>query len=306
MEASSAERVGIVGSGTMGSRIAYQCALSGRAVNLFDVRPEALERAMSEIGQWLESAPEHGKRQISYVHPCDTLAACVAGVGLVIETVPEDLELKRQVFAEIDRLAPAGVRIATNSSSFPSSQLAAATRRPDRVFNVNFTDPLAGELLVEVMGHAGTSAETLEAGECFVRSIGMVPIVTRREIMGFAFNRVWRAIKRECLHLVADGYAGFEDLDRAWILTFGTRTGPFAMMDEIGLDVVRDIELNYYAESGDERDKPPAFLDEFVSRGRLGVKSGRGFYSYPDPECDSPGWLRKVPPWTGDQAVGLD
>ncbi len=117
---------------------------------------------------------------------------------------------------------------------------------------------------------------------------------------------MWRAIKRENLHLVGDGVCHFEDLDRAWILTFGTRHGPFAMMDAIGLDVIRDIEDQYYGDSRDERDRPPRFLERLLEAGRLGVKSGRGFYRYPKPEFEASGWLRKEPPWSADHAVDLE
>lgn len=300
--------IGIVGAGTMGARIAYQCVLCKKQVYLFDNLPQALERAVGENRKWLGDRvdPETAKAAIARLHPCASLADCLADVELVIETVPENLELKRRVFAEIDRLAPACVLIATNSSSLPSSRLADATTRPDKVFNVNFNDPLEDETLVELMGHAATSEETMAVAERFLRSVGLVPIIAKREIMGFAFNRVWRAIKREVLHLVGDGIADFEDIDRAWILSFGSHRGPFGRMDEIGLDVIRDIEMQYYLDSGESRDKPPRFLDEMIAQGRLGVKSGRGFYTYPDPECKRPGWLRKEAPWTREQTIKLE
>jgi 3-hydroxybutyryl-CoA dehydrogenase len=128
----------------------------------------------------------------------------------------------------------------------------------------------------------------------------MVPIVTYKEIMGFSFNRVWRAIKREALHLVDAGFSDFEDLDRAWMLEFGTPYGPFGLMDMIGLDVVRDIEMQYYFESREERDRPPKLLDDLIANGRLGVKTGRGFYSYPNPNYKDPNWLHKLGPWGED------
>jgi 3-hydroxybutyryl-CoA dehydrogenase len=123
--------------------------------------------------------------------------------------------------------------------------------------------------------------------------------------MGFTFNRIWRAIKREALHLVDDGYGDFEDIDRAWILLFGTPLGPFGLMDQIGLDVVQDIEKQYFLSSGDERDKPPDFLRDFIAQGRIGVKSGRGFYTYPNPEYKQAGWLRKELPWTSDKKIKI-
>ena len=116
-------------------------------------------------------------------------------------------------------------------------------------------------------------------------------------VEGFSHNRVWRAVKRETLHLVADGYSNREDLDRAWMLEFGMAYGPFGLMDKIGLDVIRDIEMQCYLDSGDERDKSPQMLDDMVSRGQLGVKTGWGFCTYPNPDYERPGWLRKEPPW---------
>jgi 3-hydroxybutyryl-CoA dehydrogenase len=112
-----------------------------------------------------------------------------------------------------------------------------------------------------------------------------------KESTGFIFNRVWRAIKKECLTVVDEGVATFEDVDRAWMSLNGTEIGPFGMMDRVGLDVVRDIELVYYGESGDPSDRPPRILLDMIDRGELGVKAGRGFYTYPDPDYRRPGWL---------------
>jgi 3-hydroxybutyryl-CoA dehydrogenase len=132
----------------------------------------------------------------------------------------------------------------------------------------------------------------MERAKHFVRAIGLAPLIVRKESTGFLFNRVWRAIKKECLHLVDDGVASFEDVDRAWMVVMGTPAGPFALMDVVGLDVVRDIEMVYYRESGDELDAPPKLLLDKIARGELGVKTGKGFYSYPNPAYRAPGWLK--------------
>lgn len=301
-------KVSIIGAGTMGRRIAFQCARSGTACAIYDFDAQALERARADIGNWLAAKmpQESSASALASIAFYSDLGQCVGSADLVIENVPENLELKRRVFAEIDSLAPAGAVLATNSSSIPASRIAGATRRPDRLLNVNFCNPPEDELLVELMATEHVPQEVLESVETFLINIGTVPIVSRREIMGFSFNRVWRAIKRENLHLVGDGVSHFEDLDRAWILTFGTERGPFAMMDTIGLDVIRDIENQYFEDSGDERDRPPRFLERMVAAGRLGAKNGRGFYSYPGPEYEAQGWLRKEAPWTTIQAVALE
>jgi 3-hydroxybutyryl-CoA dehydrogenase len=289
----------------MGRRIAFQCARTGMPCRLFDVIPEALEGARPEIHGWFEEklGPEGAAEALTRIEFCSDLHQCLDNVDLVIENVPEDLAIKRKVFAELDAAAAPHVLLATNSSSLPASKIASATSRPDKVFNANFCNPPEDELLVEVMAAEGVPSSVLEAAEEFLRAIGTVPIVTRKEIMGFSFNRVWRAIKRETLHLVGDGFSHFEDLDRAWILSFGTRWGPFGLMDEIGLDVVRDIEQQYFDDSGEERDRPPDFLERMVATGRFGVKTGQGFYEYPNPEYQAKGWLEKKAPWSADMKV---
>ena len=125
----------------------------------------------------------------------------------------------------------------------------------------------------------------------FLVSQNHLPIVTKREIKGFSLNRVWRAIKKECLYLWGQGYIDPEDLDRAFILEWNTEYGPFALMDKVGLDVVRDIEMSYFRESRDTTDIPPAALDEMIKNGYLGEKSGKGFYEYPNPAYGEKGWL---------------
>lgn len=306
METPVIKRLGIVGAGNMGARIAFHCLLWDKEVYLYDIKPQALERAVGQIRALLADklGPDQVKSALSRLHPSNNLADCVASVELVIEAVYEDTEVKRQVFGEIDRLAPPRVLIGTYSSAIPSSRMAEVTSRPDKVFNINMGDPTE-EPFAEIMVHPRTSRETMAAALEFARSVNMVPIVTKREIIGFTSNRVWRAVKKESLHLVANGYADFEDVDRAWMMLHTSPRGPFALMDRIGLDIIRAIEMQYYLESGDERDKPPQFLDNMIAQRRLGMKSGRGFYSYPDPEYRRPGWLRKEAPWSSDQTITL-
>ncbi|MBW1711541.1 MAG: 3-hydroxyacyl-CoA dehydrogenase family protein [Deltaproteobacteria bacterium] len=301
------KRVAIVGAGTMGPRIAYRCIVSGLECRLQDISPPALDGARTKIDRWLAELiePDQAKESRERLKITASLEDCLAGADLVIETVPENLEIKRRMFAELDRLAPAEALLATNSSSIPCSRLADATSRPEKIFNINFADP-THDLEVEIMKGAGTADSTIIAGERFCRSLGMVPIVTLKQIMGFSFNRIWRAVKREALHLVDEGYSDFQDIDRAWMLCFGTPHGPFGFMDVIGLDVVRDIEEQYYLDSSQERDRPPRLLDDMISQGRLGVKSGRGFYTYPEPDFKNPDWLHKRPPFESDLAAKLN
>jgi len=294
-------RIFIIGAGTMGTKIAHRCIVSGLETMLYDKYPEVIDKAVAQIQQWLSERIKQGHITVEQaeaararLHSNPTLSEGVGSADLVIETVPENLDLKRQVLAEIDDLLDPAAFVCSNSSSLPGSKMAGSLSRPERFFNINFSMPEEpADKLVELMRSAKTADEALVAGETFVRMLGMVPIVTYREIMGFSFNRVWRAIKREVLHLVDQGYSDHQDIDRAWMMEFGTPFGPFGLMDIVGLDVIRDIEEQYYLDSGEPRDKPPRILDDMISRGELGVKSGRGFYAYPNPDYKAQAWLLK-------------
>lgn len=300
--------VTIYGAGVQGSMLAFRCAVHGKRVVLFDVDASALERAQQKIDGWLEErvrdgrlteAEAAGTRQ--RVVPVRDAAAAVAAADIVIENVPERLEQKQAVWVEIDRLAPSKTLLTTNSSSLRSSEIGAGVGRRDRTFNVNFMTPTEDDL-VEVMWNDATSEQTKQAAIGFLTSICCIPVVTKREIKGFSLNRVWRAMKKECLMLWSQGYVEPEDLDRAFMLEWKTTWGPFGLMDRVGLDVIRDIELSYYRESGDETDLPPQALAEMIAAGRLGEKSGRGFYEYPAPAFERPGWLTRQNDESGSDA----
>jgi 3-hydroxybutyryl-CoA dehydrogenase len=292
------ESVCVFGAGTLGWQIALQCASHSYPVNLYDISPEALENAQSSISSELESWVESGKitaeakkSTVQNLRFEQDSKKAVEDVDLVIEAVPERLEVKRKVFKELDAACNVDAIIATNSSSIRVSLIEDATKRRDRVLNTHFYSQPWSSRIVELMKGTLTSDESITMVRDFMRSIGMLPLMVQKESTGFVFNRVWRSVKRECLHLVDGGVASFEDVDRAWMSIFGTTFGPFGLMDRVGLDVVRDIENIYYGESHDTRDKPPRLLLDKIERGELGVKSGRGFYSYPNPAYLDPAWL---------------
>jgi len=293
------ESVCLCGAGFLGWQISLQCASHGIPVRLFDISMEALERASEHIRHELKNwtsedkiTPEEVEATLSRVSFHDDLAEAVEGVDLVIDAVPERLDLKREVFAQLDSVCDDATILATNSSSIRVSKIEDATGRLDRVLNTHFYNTPWRRSMVELMRGTGTSDETLERVRGFMVSIGITPLMVLRESTGFIFNRVWRAIKRECLHLVDQGVSSFQDVDRAWMILYETPYGPFGMMDRVGLDVVRDIEMVYYEESGADRDAPPGMLLEMIERGELGVKTGKGFYTYPDPAYLEPGFLK--------------
>jgi 3-hydroxyacyl-CoA dehydrogenase len=292
-------KVALVGTGTLGTQIALQAAHYGYRVTAYDPDPKqfarALERTQLRIKNSggkatpaFENIPETAKKIIL----CSSLEEALQDADLVIEAVPEDIAIKRTVFKELDQVAPRKTILATNSSSIPVSKIESATTRPEKCLNIHFYSLDTRQGMADVMGGTRTNAETFNAGKDWVRSLGCVPLTVKKESIGFCFNRVWRAIKRETLHMWADDIADYQDIDRAWMIFSGMPLGPFGMMDNVGLDVVYGIEMVYYDESKDPKDRPPEKLKAMIDRNELGVKTGKGFYTYPDPEYRAPDFLK--------------
>ncbi|MEA2527708.1 MAG: 3-hydroxybutyryl-CoA dehydrogenase [Thermomicrobiales bacterium] len=307
--------VAVVGAGFMGAQLALHIAVHGYAVAVVDRSSDALTRMRrgheEELDRRLAAGALSGSERaavLDRIRASSDLAAGVGGVDLVIEAVPERLDLKRAVFGELDRVCPPRTILATNSSSFRVSHIEDATGRPDRVLNTHFYPPVWQRPMVELMRGSTTSDETVGRVGRFARSVGVTPLMVQKESIGFLFNRVWRAIKRETLHLVDEGVASVDDVDRAWMICMGMSIGPFGLMDMVGLDVVLDIERVYHAESGEPRDAPPRLLTDKVAAGELGVKAGHGFYRYPRPAYQDPAWRQgdadAVPGFVPEEGTG--
>jgi 3-hydroxybutyryl-CoA dehydrogenase len=285
------KNVTIVGSGILGAQIAMLAANAGYNVKVYDSVEGAFDKAFENRRSELKTKGltpmipwekwDQLKTKIKQVTNLDT---AVKDADLIVEAVPENIDLKRKVFKELGQKAPPQCILATNSSSIPVSRMEASSGRPERCLNIHFYFPLQGVNMVDIMGGTKTLPEVFQAGVDWIISIGCVPLKVKKEILGFCFNRVWRAIKRETLFMWANGFVDHQDSDRGWMIFTGMKEGPFALMDKVGLDVIYDIEMVYYNDSKDPKDKPPDALLQMVKRGELGVKSGKGFYTYPDPE----------------------
>ena len=293
-------KVCIVGAGFLGTQIGALSARSGYTVSMQDVSEDAFgvsKKSVNEyIEEWIEKEDinpeqvEEIKQRISYTVD---LVEAVRDADIVIEAVVERLDVKREVFKQLDELCDPEVILCSNSSSIKISLVEDATEHPERVLNMHFYGYPWRRGVLELMKGNHTTDEAIEKARKYAISIDVTPLMVLKESTGFIFNRVWRAIKKECLTVADTGVASFEDVDRAWMGLYKTDTGPFGLMDRVGLDVVRDIELVYYRESGDPRDKPPKILLDKINKGELGVKTGKGFYTYPDPEYRKPGWLHR-------------
>lgn len=295
------QSVSVAGCGYMGWVFGCQCAAKEYPVSLYDISPEAINQARQHISQELDAREDQrlitpGEKQsiLGRISFTQDLKKAVAKADFVFETVPEKLELKREIFAQLDRFSPADAILATGSSSLPVSRVDDVTKRPDRVLNTHFYPPIWEMPMVELMRGSATSEETLDRVRQFMKDINVVPLMVLKESTGFLFNRIWRAIKKECLTVADTGVASFEDVDRAWSIfmaVFKRVPGPFALMDSIGLDTVLDIEKVYHQKSGNSADAPPKILTDKVENGELGLKTGKGFYTYPRPAFEKEGWL---------------
>jgi len=263
--------ISIIGAGYLGKQIAERTALKGYTIRLYDTNVEDLEKFSRKL--------KKGKKTRGEITSHETINDAVKDADLIIEAVPEILELKREIFKVIDEAAQPNAIIATNSSSIPVSKLEAVVARKDKLLNIHFYN-LITMPMADIMRGTKTSDETFEKGKKWVESIDITPLIVKKECYGFVFNRIWRAIKKESMKIWAGGYADLEEVDKAWRIFTGMEIGPFQFMDQIGLDVIYDIEMSYYKNSGLEDDKPPQALKDMVDKGNLGQKTKKGFYTY--------------------------
>jgi 3-hydroxybutyryl-CoA dehydrogenase len=277
----------VVGAGTMGSQIAQQCALFGYRVALIDSDPQQLDRAVRSNRGHLQRRVDKGRltpdqmdAALSLVEVTSDLPTPASGADFVIEAVVERLEVKRDLFAELDHLCSPDVILASNSSTIGISQIAEQVQHRDRCVNMHFFHPVLVMQLVEVMRGPDTSDDTVATTIDLARRIGKEPVLINREVYGLLVNRILGAIKREAFWLAEEGYAAPEDIDRAVKLGLNHPMGPFELSDFSGLDVFYYASLQRYRETGDERDRPPQLLEDKVKAGHLGRKTGKGFYDY--------------------------
>jgi 3-hydroxybutyryl-CoA dehydrogenase len=255
-------------------------ASGGGEVRLYDPNADQLEVARRYVEAELprvvaeRSGALPGRLVLSR-----TVQAAVADTWMVVEAIPERLDLKRKMFGDLDRLAPEDAILASNSSSYPTSQLIDAVSRPGRVANTHYSGGLPEVNVVEVMSCGKTTDEVIARLFERLPAYGLLPFHVLKESVGFIFNRIWAAIKRESLAVVAEGVSTPQVVDQLFQSVLGSHETPFRLMDKVGLDVVLDIEEHYAAIRPGIPAEPRQLLKRYIEQGRLGIKSGKGFYS---------------------------
>jgi 3-hydroxybutyryl-CoA dehydrogenase len=271
----------------MGAQIAQQAALHGLEVRLRDVSPGQLKRAADSNRSLLERRVEKGRLErgemeaaLAQVKTIAELSRAVEGANVVVEAIVENLDAKRQLFVELDRLAPEDAILASNSSTIVISEIASGTTRPERCCNMHFFYPPLVIDLVEVVKGPQTSEETVERARAFALEIGRTPVLLRKEIPGFIVNRILHMATQEAYRLLDAGVASFEDIDLAVEKGLRWPLGPFRLGDLTGLDITYNARKHVYESTGDERYRPSSALEAKVKAGELGRKTGRGWYVY--------------------------
>ena len=281
------QRVAVIGAGTMGRGIAYVALLAGCEVRLHDAQPDAVDRAVGSIDELFVKGVQRGKLSAAdhadsekRLHADETIDGAVHSADVVIEAVVEDLSVKQRLFAAVERAAPVGALLASNTSSLSIARIAQGLRQPRRLVGMHFFNPVHAMKLVEVVTHDGNNDVAQRAIE-FARALGKEPIVVR-DSPGFASSRLGVVLGLEAMRMLEQGIASAEDIDKAMELGYNHPMGPLKLTDLVGLDVRLAIAEYLHATLGDARYEPPKILRDKVKQGELGRKSGKGFYTWSD------------------------
>ncbi|MCJ7496217.1 MAG: 3-hydroxyacyl-CoA dehydrogenase family protein [Deltaproteobacteria bacterium] len=287
MNVDDIKKIGVVGAGNMGHQISLLCAIHGYKTTCTDIVPDILKKAEKfadtylpgrvEKGKMTKEVAEKARKNISFTLD---LKEAVKDADYVIEAAVEVLAVKRKVFADLDRLAPAHAILATNSSYLVSSLVADATKRPSKVVNMHFFNPALVMKLVEVVKGPHVSDETAKVTMDLSEKLEKIPVLLKKEVEGFLLNRIFRVIGREALWMLEMGIASFEDIDKACVYGAGHPMGPFRLMDLTGIDLNYIRSMERFKETGDRADLPSPSAVERYMKGHYGEKAGKGWYDY--------------------------
>jgi len=276
----------IVGAGIMGAGIGQLCAQQGYEVTVVDVSEEVVERAKEKVKAGLKRRVDKGKITQEEMNSVLSRLRWSTDFNLaqdsdfVVEAVFENLAVKKDVFKKLDSICPPETILATNTTALSVSAIASATNRPDKVIGMHFFNPAVIMKLVEIIRGEKTSEETVSTTRMFAQSLGKVPIATAKEAPAGIVSRILAALLNEAATVYADGIASAQDIDEAMKLGTGLPMGPLALLDMIGLDIHLAKMETLYSKLKDERYKPPEIIKKLVAEGKLGKKTGQGFYKY--------------------------
>ena len=287
MNVNDIKNIAVIGAGNMGHQIALLCALHGYKTTCTDVKADILKKAEDFADSYLKGRVDKGKltedeakkvrANISFV---SRLQDAVRDADYIIEAVIEVLDLKRKIFADLDKHAPSHAILATNSSRIISSRIADATKRPEKVINLHFFNPALVMKLVEVVQGPHCAQDTVDVSFQLCEKISKVPVLLKKEVDGFLLNRMLGALLKEALWLYEMGIASYEDIDKACVYGAGYPMGPFRLMDLTGIDLEYTMRVEAFRNTGDQSQFPAPSVVEKYCKGEYGEKTGKGWYDY--------------------------
>jgi 3-hydroxybutyryl-CoA dehydrogenase len=298
LKAEDIQCVLIIGGGTMGRQIALHFAMHGCNVVIYDIQEEFLTKALSGIQKIAGSyvrlkriTQEAAETAIGRIKTTTIPEEAAADIDLVSEAVPEDPVLKGKVFSIFHSLCPPRTIFTTNTSTLLPSMFAEVTGRPEKFLALHFHD-LRTSTVVDIMPHSGTNEETIHVVQGFAKRMELIDILLRKESSGYVFNAMFAAFLGSAQTLAANDIASIEDIDRAWMGVMNMPIGPFGLMDSVGIDTTWMVTAYWAKQTGDAQSQKNAdFLKQFVDRGEVGQKTGKGFYRYPGPLFRQPGFI---------------
>ena len=294
------KNVTIAGAGTLGSQISWQTAYKGFNVTVYDVFDKGIERGKKFHQQFAnifmntrgvtQKDIDQTMARISYT---TNLSEAVKDADLISESVPENLDIKKKFYLNLAKVAPQKTIFTSNSSTLLPSQFAKETGRPEKFLALHFANWIWDANIGEVMGHAKTDPKIYNRVIEFAKEIGMVPIPIRKEQNGYIINSLLAPLLSAAGDLIINNVTDHETVDKTWMITSGVKMGPFGIIDMVGIETIYNIEKHWGEQSNDQGilDRAAYYKKNFIDKGNLGVKTGEGFYTYPNPKYKDPDFL---------------
>ncbi len=291
----------VFGAGVLGRQVAWQAAFHGIKVTVYDIDPKVLNVAKEkhiEIADYFRAvrgaSEEETKKALNLLSYIPDMAEAVKDADIISESVPEVLEIKKDFYRKLAKTAPEKTIFTTNSSTMLPSQFAAETGRPEKFLAMHFANPVWEANIAEIMGHPGTDKAVFEEVTAFSKSMGMVPVPLLKEQPGYVINTLLSPFLAAAADLYFNGVADYKTIDKTWMISTGARSGPFGIMDLVGMQTLYNVMLLMAKKSGrpGPMKRAQAIKTQFIDKGKMGMSSGEGFYKYPHPEFSSPDFLK--------------
>ncbi len=291
----------VFGGGVLGSQVSWQAAMHGVKTIVYDINQQAIDackekhRGYAQLFKSQFSVPQEKiDKAFELLSYTTDLEQAVADADLTSESIPEDLDIKKQFYQKLSSIAPEKTILTTNSSTLLPSMLAPYTGRPEKFLALHFANPVWAANIGEVMGHPGTDPQVFDTVINFAKQIGLVPIPIHKEQPGYVLNTLLIPLLEAAQTLYFNGVADYKSIDKTWMISTGAKLGPFGIIDLVGMNTLYNIIMLRYKQTGNKAllERAQKIKEQFIDKGKMGVSTGQGFYTYPNPEYQDPDFLK--------------